>query len=124
METRYYEKDKLLVFKINEEIDECSVKDIRRRADYEIERFMPREVVFDFNRVTFMDSAGIGMIIGRYKQVNLIGGKTEVANLTDGVRKIFAMSGVLKIIPEVELNLEENEDTKQTDKNYEEVSNL
>jgi predicted PurR-regulated permease PerM len=49
--TNYYEKDKLLVFKINEEIDEFSVKSIRRKADYEIERFMPREVVFDFDSV-------------------------------------------------------------------------
>ena len=63
MTTNYYEKDKLLVFRINEEIDEFSVKSIRRKADYEIERFMPREVVFDFNSVTFMDSAGIGMVI-------------------------------------------------------------
>ena len=63
MITNYYERDKLLVFKINEEIDECTVKNIRRKADYEIERFMPREVVFDFDNVTFMDSAGIGMVI-------------------------------------------------------------
>ena len=103
METRYYKMDKLLVFKISEEIDECSVKEIRRKADYEIERFMPREVVFDFDRVTFMDSAGIGMVIGRYKEANMLGGKMALANLTDSVRKIFAMSGVLKIIPEVDL---------------------
>ena len=72
MITNYYERDKLLVFKINEEIDECTVKNIRRKADYEIERFMPREVVFDFDNVTFMDSAGIGLIIGRFKQVQLL----------------------------------------------------
>ena len=72
MITNYYERDKLLVFKINEEIDECTVKDIRRKADYEIERFMPREVVFDFDNVTFMDSAGIGMVIGRFKQVQML----------------------------------------------------
>ena len=72
MTTSYYEKDKLLVFKINEEIDECSVKNIRRKADYEIERFMPREVIFNFDSVTFMDSAGIGMLIGRYKQANIL----------------------------------------------------
>ena len=107
MNTEYYEKDKILVFKINEEIDECSVKEIRRKSDYEIERFMPREVVFDFDRVTFMDSAGIGMIIGRYKQVNLIGGKMSVTNLTDSIRKIFEMSGLFKIISEVKLEKEE-----------------
>lgn len=72
MQINYYEKDKLLIFRINEEIDECSVKDIRRKADYEIERFMPREVIFDFDSVTFMDSAGIGMVIGRYKQANML----------------------------------------------------
>ena len=103
MEVKYYSQEKLLIFKITEEIDECKVKNIRRRADYEIERFMPKRVVFDFDSVTFMDSAGIGMIIGRYKQVALIGGTMLLANLTESVRKIFEMSGVLKLIPEVNL---------------------
>ena len=67
MESRYYETDKLLILKITEEIDEHTTKEIRRRADYEIERYMPKRVVFDFDSVTFMDSAGIGLIIGRYK---------------------------------------------------------
>ena len=103
MESNYYEKDKLLVFKIVDEIDEFSAQKIRREADYEIKRYMPRKVVFDFDSVTFMDSAGIGMIIGRYKQVALIGGTMLLANLTESVRKIFEMSGVLKLIPEVNL---------------------
>ena len=87
MEIKYYETKKLLVFKITEEIDEFKVKEIRRRADYEIERFMPKRVVFDFDSVTFMDSAGIGMIIGRYKQVAMLGGKTELTNLTRKCKK-------------------------------------
>ena len=99
MESKFYEKDKLLVFKITEEIDDHSVQKIRRRADYEIERYMPKKVIFDFNCVTFMDSAGIGLIIGRYKFANLLGAKLEVANLTQSVKKIFEMSGILKLIP-------------------------
>ena len=47
METKYYEKDKLLIFKISEEIDDYTVRKIRRRADYEIERYMPKRVIFD-----------------------------------------------------------------------------
>ena len=115
MEVKYYSQEKLLIFKITEEIDECKVKNIRRRADYEIERFMPKRVVFDFNRVSFMDSSGIGMVIGRYKQTTMLGGKMELANLTEEVRKIFEMSGVLKLIPEVKLRenyLEINEEEK------------
>ena len=95
MESKFYEEDKLLVFKITDEIDDCNVQKIRRRADYEIERYMPRKVVFDFDRVTFMDSSGIGLIIGRYKFTNMLGGKLEVANLTQSVKKIFEMSGIL-----------------------------
>ena len=59
MESKFYEDKKMLVFKITDEIDDCSVQKIRRKADYEIERYMPRKVVFDFDSVTFMDSAGI-----------------------------------------------------------------
>ena len=99
MESKFYEEDKLLVFKITDEIDDCNVQKIRRRADYEIERYMPRKVIFDFDSVTFMDSSGIGLIIGRYKFTNMLGGKLEVANLTQNVRKIFEMSGILKLIP-------------------------
>ncbi len=99
MESKFYEEDKLLVFKITDEIDDCSVQKIRRKADYDIEKYMPKKVVFDFDSVTFMDSAGIGLIIGRYKFANMLGGKLEVANLTQNVKKIFEMSGILKLIP-------------------------
>ena len=99
METKFYEEDKLLVFQITEEIDDCSVQKIRRKADYEMERYMPKRVVFDFDCVTFMDSAGIGMIIGRYKFAKMIGANLEVSNVTQSVKKIFEMSGILKLIP-------------------------
>ncbi len=99
MESRYYETDKLLILKITEEIDEHTTKEIRRRADYEIERHMPKRVIFDFDSVTFMDSAGIGLIIGRYKFAKMIGAKVEVSNLTKSVKRIFEMSGILKLIP-------------------------
>ena len=103
MESKFYEEDKLLVFKITDEIDDCNVQKIRRKADYEIERYMPRKVVFDFDSVTFMDSSGIGLIIGRYKFTNMLGGKLEVANLTQSVKKIFEMSSILKLIPITDL---------------------
>ena len=103
MESKFYEKDKLLVFKIVDEIDDHSVQMIRRKADYEIERYMPKRVIFDFDSVTFMDSAGIGLIIGRYKFAKMIGAKLEISNLTQSVKKIFEMSGILKLIPVAEI---------------------
>lgn len=98
MESKYYNEDKLLILKLTEEIDECTVQKIRRKADYEIERYMPRKVIFDFNSVTFMDSAGIGLIIGRYRIANMLGGTIEIANVTDSIKRVLELSGILKII--------------------------
>ena len=103
MESKFYDKDKLLILKITDEIDDHNVQNIRRKADYEIERYMPKKIIFDFDSVTFMDSAGIGLIIGRYKFANMIGAKLELSNLTQSVIRIFDMSGILKLIPTVEL---------------------
>ena len=102
MEVKYLNKEKQLLLKLTEEIDECSVQKIRRKADYEIERYMPKKVIFDFNSVSFMDSAGIGLIIGRYRLVNMLGGSIEITNVTDSIKKILEMSGILKIIPIIE----------------------
>ena len=107
MECKYFKEDKRLIFEMNEDIDECSAQKIRRKLDNEIERYMPKEIIFDFNNVSFMDSAGIGLIIGRYKLANMLGGKVEIANINTPVRKIFEMSGILRIMPEVELEKEE-----------------
>ena len=99
MESQFVKEDKLLVLKITEEIDHHVAEKIRRMADNEITRYMPRKVVFDFNKVSFMDSRGIGMIIGRYKTATMLGGIVEMKNVNPSVQKVLEMSGVLKIIP-------------------------
>ncbi len=99
MKVNYDEEEKLLTFEITEEIDHHTTEKIRRKMDYEIQRFIPRKIIFDFNQVTFMDSAGIGMLIGRYKVIKMLGGSAELINVKPSIKKIFEMCGVLKIIP-------------------------
>lgn len=107
LNSKYIQSDKLLLLQITEEIDHHTTEDIRRKADNEITRYMPRKVVFDLGKVTFMDSAGIGMVIGRYKIVKTFGGSIEMINVKPSIRKIFEMSGVLKIVP-IRTNLQFN----------------
>ena len=73
MQVEYIKKQKKLILKIDEEIDHCSCEKIKRRADYEIEIHIPKEVIFDLENVTFMDSSGIGLLIGRYKLASMLG---------------------------------------------------
>lgn len=99
MNVNYEEKDKLLLLEITEEIDHHTSEKIRRKADYEITRYMPRKVIFDFHHVTFMDSAGIGMVLGRYKMMKMLGGSVEMINVSPMLKKVFEMSGITKICP-------------------------
>lgn len=99
MNVKHFIEDKLLVFEIVEELDHHTCERIRKRADYEIQRFMPKKVILDLKKVGFMDSAGIGLVLGRYKTTNNFGGDLEVANVNNKIKKVFEMSGMLKIIP-------------------------
>lgn len=99
MNVKHFMEDKLLIFEIVEELDHHTCERIRKRADYEIQRFMPKKVILDLKRVNFMDSAGIGLVLGRYKTTNSFGGTLELANVDEKLQKIFKMSGMLKIIP-------------------------
>lgn len=99
MQVKYIKEDKQLIFKIDEEIDHHNSEKIRKRADYEIQVHIPKKLVFDFRNVTFMDSSGIGMLIGRYKLVSMFGGKTSIVNVNTPIKKVLEMSGVLKLIP-------------------------
>lgn len=99
MNVKHFIEERVLVFEIVEELDHHTCEIIRRRADYEIQRFMPRKVIFDFNRVVFMDSAGVGLVIGRYKTVTALGGTLEMINVSSKLKRVFEMSGILSIIP-------------------------
>ena len=99
LDVNYEKKDKLLLINFTEEIDHHTTEKIRRRADYEIERYVPRKVIFDFNKVSFMDSAGIGLLIGRYKNARAIGAKVELKNVNKSIYKILKMSGITRLIP-------------------------
>lgn len=98
MNIKYSKEDRLLKIELTEEIDQHTADKVRRIIDDEIERFIPRKVIFDFSNISFMDSSGIGMIIGRFKLVKMLGGNLEIINVNKQTKKIFDMSGVTRII--------------------------
>ena len=88
-----------LVVKIIGEIDHHSADEIRHTAEREFYKSGAKNMVFDFAQVGFMDSSGIGMIIGRYKELKKTGGKVFAINISPEVSRIFIISGLKKIIP-------------------------
>ncbi len=97
-ETSYEISGRCLIIRLNEELDHHNAIQIREKADRLIERNYVKHIIFDFSGSTFMDSAGIGVIMGRYKKVIFIGGSIAVASVNSAVDRIFRLSGLYKII--------------------------
>jgi stage II sporulation protein AA (anti-sigma F factor antagonist) len=99
MKFNYNETSRILNISFEGEIDHHSCGEIAVFADDVIKKYLPQKVIFDFENVKFMDSAGIGMILGRYKQLIRFGGKAEIININSDIKRIFNMVGIFKIIP-------------------------
>ena len=87
-----------LVVKLYGEIDHHTSQGIRESIDRKIEICNIKNLIFDFAGVTFMDSSGIGVIIGRYKQIRLKGGRTLIVRPQPHVDKLLDLSGIKRII--------------------------
>lgn len=83
---------------LNGEIDHHSARPVRETIDSMITKTAPKELVLDFSEVTFMDSSGVGLVMGRYKFSVQHGCKTTVAGLKERDKKIMLMSGLAKIV--------------------------
>ncbi|MBE5812307.1 MAG: STAS domain-containing protein [Clostridiales bacterium] len=96
----FFNNSKALVVKINEEIDHHSCSVLKDKLDVAINLSKIDKLVFDFTGVNFMDSSGIGMIMGRYKSIQKNSGKVAITGLQPTVKKIVQMSGLHKILEE------------------------
>lgn len=103
MEHVHYElQGQCLIIYVTEELDHHVVKELRVRSDKLIQAGNVKHIIFDFSAVDFMDSSGIGLIMGRYKKVMFLGGKTAVTGVGKGVDRIFKLSGLYQIIERYE----------------------
>lgn len=83
-----------LTAKLIGEIDHHIAPRIRGDIDARCESLRPARLILDFGGVTFMDSSGIGLIMGRYRAISLLGGRLEVVNIPPALKKIFVISGI------------------------------
>lgn len=87
-------RDGVLTAYLDGEIDHDSAAKIRARVDATAQSLKPRLLCLDFARVGFMDSSGVGLVMGRYRMMKLLGGMLKVVNIPDPVYRVFAMSGL------------------------------
>lgn len=95
---QYQVEENCLTIFLPQEVDHHNAEDIRKEADKVIEEEHIKHVIFDFENTSFMDSSGIGVIMGRYRHIFLLGGEVWAVHASDRMRRILHMSGVTKIM--------------------------
>ena len=95
---KYQVQENCLTIFLPNELDHHNAEEIKKEADHLIEKNHIRYVIFDFADTAFCDSSGIGVIMGRYKKVYMLGGEVCAVNADERIRRILTMSGVTKII--------------------------
>ncbi|MCQ2454935.1 MAG: anti-sigma factor antagonist [Clostridia bacterium] len=80
------------------EIDHHSAFYIRKEIDSAIELNMPSLLILDFERVTFMDSSGIGLVMGRYKTIAKRCGEVHVVGAKPQIYKVMKLSGLERLV--------------------------
>ena len=89
MDNRVWVKDAVMTIRLPEEVDHFVADRLREEAG---------EMVFDFRKTVFMDSSGIGLVMGRFREMELIGGKVRAVHVGERMRRILVMSGVTRVI--------------------------
>lgn len=90
----------VLVARLFGEIDLKVADDLRSTLERALDNFPVRHLVFDFEGVSFIDSTGLGVILGRYKRLADAGGRLGVTGLGLPVRRVLELSGILRVAEE------------------------
>ena len=91
-------QNEILTALLQGDIDHHTASAMREVIDRTAESCLPQKLVLDFSGVSFMDSSGIGLVIGRYKRMARRGGSVAVTDPGARVDKLFQMSGIYQLV--------------------------
>ena len=92
-----YVKKDVLILRLKGELDDISVADLRGRITHYIDQYNIMHLVINVKELSFMDSSGIGFIIGRYHQLKKKGGDITISNISGKIEKLIYVSGLAQI---------------------------
>ena len=94
MSVKIINEDNKVIALLSGEIDHHNAKSLRQDKDFSLRENQPEELIMDFSEVGFMDSSGIGLVMGRYKLMQEIGGNLVVRNPPPHIKKVMRLSGI------------------------------
>lgn len=98
MKIVFQTRDNILDVKLSGEIDHHTCVELREKIDREYHKTRAKHMIIDFEEVKFMDSSGIGLLMGRYRNVIIGGGNIGIYHVSNKVDKILQMAGLYKLV--------------------------
>ncbi|MGL4819338.1 MAG: anti-sigma F factor antagonist [Bacilli bacterium] len=92
------ERGSVLVIRLSGELDQHVAVQTRERLDQAMHETLATHLIINFQDVTFMDSSGLSVVIGRYKYVRSLGGQLFICGLSQQLKRLFELSGMFKIV--------------------------
>ncbi|NPV70900.1 MAG: anti-sigma F factor antagonist [Firmicutes bacterium] len=89
----------VLVVRVEGELDLSTAPQFRASVEHALDRTMARDCILNMKGVSFIDSSGLGAILGRYRRVTQAGGKMALCGVIQRVRPILELSGIKRIMP-------------------------
>ena len=99
MEKLVHKRGTTLHVRIPKEVDHCFTEQLRDFLDRKVQTENIKVIEFDFQNTEFMDSSGIGFLMGRFKLMRALGGTVHIINAGERIQKVLMLSGIHKIIP-------------------------
>lgn len=91
-------KEDVLCVRLDGELDHHTATQLRQEVDAALEKNELTHILLNLERLTFMDSSGLGVVLGRYKLIQTLGGEMVVCGIHPQIKRLFEMSGLFKII--------------------------
>lgn len=101
----------MLTAYLDGEIDHHSVKPVREQIDSAIEQHEPKALALDFGNVTFMDSSGIGLVMGRYRKLQKYKARLYIFNPNPYIGKVMRLAGMDRLA-KIQNDKQRKEDSK------------
>ena len=90
----------ILTVELQGELDHHGAAGLREEIDRTMDAFRAKNLVLSFRDVTFMDSAGIGVVVGRYNKVEAAGGTLVITGCSEYIHRILEMAGIFTLARE------------------------
>ena len=102
MDIKYAKSNGSFIISLDGELDEftaSSAKDILDRLI--LDNINSKKIIFDLSEITFMDSTGIGLLIGRYKKIKQFDRQVYISGATVAAEKVIQLAGLYNIMPKI-----------------------